>query len=58
MALAEVCGLNNIVNFNSFNENNQLQHEIESYSRNFGNNLSLAVPPYANVSKVMCEDLE
>ncbi|XP_063990020.1 proteasome subunit beta type-5 [Diachasmimorpha longicaudata] len=55
MALAEVCGLNNFVDFNTFNENDHLQADIESYSRNFGNNLSLAVPPYANPAEGLAQ---
>ncbi|XP_011309100.1 proteasome subunit beta type-5 [Fopius arisanus] len=55
MALAEVCGLNNYVNFTSFDDKNQLQNEIDSYSRNFGNNLSLAVPPYANPAEGLAQ---
>lgn len=50
MALAEVCGLNSYVDFNSLQETDKLPGEIERYTRNFTNNVQLAVPPYINVS--------
>ena len=49
MALAEVCGLNSFVNFKKSSENEDVECEIDV--ANFCNNLQLAVPPYANVSK-------
>lgn len=50
MALAEVCGLNSYVDFNFLQEKDKLPGEIEKYTRNFTNNVQLAVPPYINVS--------
>ncbi|XP_015602055.1 proteasome subunit beta type-5 [Cephus cinctus] len=48
MALAELCGINSIVDFKRLNENAPFSSEIEAYSRNFSNNLQLAVPPFTN----------
>ncbi|XP_014296261.1 proteasome subunit beta type-5 [Microplitis mediator] len=48
MALVDVCGINSIINLNSSKENNKLRSEINNYTYNFTNNLSLAVPPYSN----------
>lgn len=50
MALLDVCGINSIVNFNSPQVKDDLENEVETYSRNFSNNLSLAVQPAFHVS--------
>jgi len=49
MALAEVCGINSVVDF-SYSRENKIDDEIEGYTKNFTNNLQLAVPPFVNVS--------
>jgi len=49
MALAEVCGINSVVDF-SYSRENKIDDEIERYTKNFTNNLQLAVPPFVNVS--------
>lgn len=49
MALVEICGLNSYLDFDLSRNNVNSQREIESYSKNFINNLDLAVPPFANV---------
>ncbi|XP_015524643.1 proteasome subunit beta type-5 [Neodiprion pinetum] len=48
MALAEVCGVNSYLDFNLPRNNDNFQGEIEAYSKNFSNNLNLAMPPFAN----------
>ncbi|XP_066603037.1 proteasome subunit beta type-5 [Prorops nasuta] len=48
MALADVCGLNNFADFSNTRVKNELFGEIDMYSKNFENNLQLAVPPYIN----------
>lgn len=52
MALAEVCGINSLVNnnFNYAKEKNKFSGEIEAYTGNFTNNLQLSMPPFTNVS--------
>ncbi|XP_034945832.1 proteasome subunit beta type-5 [Chelonus insularis] len=45
MALAEVCGINSIVNFNHSKEYDLLNNGIPNYVHNFTNNVSLAMPP-------------
>lgn len=47
MALAELCGLDE---FNTFGKDDAFQTEVVSYSKNFMNNMDLALPPFANVS--------
>ncbi|XP_012281101.1 proteasome subunit beta type-5 [Orussus abietinus] len=46
MALAEVCGINSIVDFNSVSEYDKSQEHVLSYTKNFLNNLDLALPPF------------
>lgn len=50
MALADICGINKIVNFNKADESDKLDHEIDQYSHNFFNNMSLARALFVNVS--------
>ncbi|XP_076628363.1 proteasome beta5 subunit [Colletes latitarsis] len=48
MALAEVCGLNSFIDYNTSHDKDVFSREIELYKGNFINNLQLAVPPYVN----------
>ncbi|XP_043264549.1 proteasome subunit beta type-5 [Colletes gigas] len=48
MALAEVCGLNSFIDYNTSRDEDIFSREIELYKGNFINNLQLAVPPYVN----------
>lgn len=48
MALAEICGLNN---FDLLNKETLFESDISRFSKNFTNNVELAVPPFYNVSK-------
>lgn len=50
MALAEVCGINSIINFNKNRETDGI-NDYDNFS-NFINNAELAVPPYPNVSTI------
>ncbi|KAF5280168.1 hypothetical protein FQA39_LY18125 [Lamprigera yunnana] len=43
MALAEICGLKN---FETFSHENLLQNDVFNNTKNFNNNMSLAMPPY------------
>ncbi|XP_043275813.1 proteasome subunit beta type-5 [Venturia canescens] len=56
MALVDVCGINSIVNFNSQRLNGEIEDEIESYSRNFSNNLNLSIQPGFNTSENLTDD--
>ncbi|XP_014203713.1 proteasome subunit beta type-5 [Copidosoma floridanum] len=46
MALAELCGLNSIINLNNSQQIDGFHHEIEF--QNFTNSMALAIPPYGN----------
>jgi len=50
MALADVCGINPSVDFGYSREEDKIAGQIEAYTKNFTNNLQLAVPPFVNVS--------
>jgi hypothetical protein len=50
MALEALCGFDKRLSFSSLERVQKCDLEVESYSRNFINNLELAVPPYGNVS--------
>ncbi|XP_071864594.1 proteasome beta5 subunit [Bombus fervidus] len=55
MALAEVCGLNSFVDFNVSREEDNYSRQVETYSRNFINNVQLAVPPYINPAEKLAQ---
>ncbi|XP_060821612.1 proteasome subunit beta type-5 [Bombus pascuorum] len=55
MALAEVCGLNSFVDFNVSREEDNYSRQVETYSRNFTNNVQLAVPPYINPAEKLAQ---
>ncbi|PSN54168.1 Proteasome subunit beta type-5 [Blattella germanica] len=48
MALEALLGFDSHVKFNSLKKDAEFDSEVEYYSRNFSNNLELAVPPFAN----------
>jgi len=50
MALADVCAINPSVDFGYSREEDKIAGQIEAYTKNFTNNLKLAVPPFVNVS--------
>lgn len=50
MALEALCGLETRMRVASLNRDQKCDSEVEYYSRNFINNIELAVPPYHNVS--------
>jgi hypothetical protein len=50
MALQGLCGYDTRTSFNSLKRDKENESEIEHYSKNFVNNLELAVPPFPNVS--------
>jgi len=56
MALLDVCGINSIVNFNKPQVKDDLQNEIEAYSRNFSNNLHLAVQAPFHTGENLIDD--
>lgn len=47
MALAEICGMENS---DAFKNENAYQNDLFKFTKNFSNNLELAVPPFPNVS--------
>lgn len=49
MALADICGLNNVMKRNDFSLNS-MQEELKINSGNIENNYQLAMPSFANVS--------
>ncbi|XP_072765171.1 proteasome subunit beta type-5 [Anoplolepis gracilipes] len=53
MALAEVCGIESFADFGYSRENEKITREIEAYTRNFNNNLHLAVPPFINPAETL-----
>ncbi|KAK2579686.1 hypothetical protein KPH14_011035 [Odynerus spinipes] len=55
MALAEVCGINSYADFNLSHEKDKLPGEIEGCTRNFVNNVQLAVPPYINPAENLAQ---
>ncbi|KAI4483889.1 hypothetical protein M0802_013227 [Mischocyttarus mexicanus] len=55
MALAEICGLSSYDDFNFSQEKDKLPGEIERYTRNFLNNVQLAVPPYINPAENLAQ---
>jgi hypothetical protein len=50
MALEGLCGYDIRMSFNSLKQDQESESEIDHYSKNFVNNLELAVPPFPNVS--------
>jgi hypothetical protein len=50
MALQGLCGYEARMSFNSLKRDQESESEIEHYSKNFVNNLELALPPFPNVS--------
>ncbi|GFG33193.1 hypothetical protein Cfor_09844, partial [Coptotermes formosanus] len=48
MALEALCGLETRMRVASLNRDQKCDSEVEYYSRNFINNIELAVPPYHN----------
>ncbi|XP_014488439.1 PREDICTED: proteasome subunit beta type-5 [Dinoponera quadriceps] len=48
MALAEVCSINSLIDFNFSQDKDKFSGEIEGYTENFSNNLRLSVPPFVN----------
>ncbi|GAB1866905.1 Proteasome subunit beta [Camponotus japonicus] len=53
MALAEVCGINSFADFGYSREKDKIAGEIEAYTKNFSNNLHLAVPPFINPAETL-----
>jgi hypothetical protein len=53
MALEALCGFDTHINFGSLKQELKCDSEVEYYSRNFSNNLELAVPPFADVSSYL-----
>jgi hypothetical protein len=50
MALQELCGYDTRMSFSSLKPDLESESEVEHYSKNFVNNLELALPPFPNVS--------
>lgn len=48
MALAEVCGYKEL---SPMSRDNILETQVVNYSKNFLNNMDLALPPFPNVSE-------
>lgn len=49
MALEAVCGIDKMIDFNHrLGEKDEFSKDIVNYSRNFLNNLDIALPPFAN----------
>ncbi|XP_043474581.1 proteasome subunit beta type-5 [Leptopilina heterotoma] len=53
MALTEVCGVNNTINFNKTRENDDVESEFNV--GNFMNGYQLSLPPYANPAEKLAE---
>jgi hypothetical protein len=50
MALEGLCGYDTRMSFSSLKRDLECDSEVEQYSKNFVNNLELAMPPFPNVS--------